>query len=367
MGPVTRRSTRPVPVRGLVLGGANPVVVQGMIKRPAHDGPAVLDQVEALRSAGCELCRLAVPDAAAAATLGWVAQRTPLPLVADIHFDHRLALLAIDAGAAKLRVNPGNLGGQAQLREVANAATAARIPIRVGVNLGSLEHDLAAQHGYSGRAMAESALRQVRSLEDLGFDLIVISAKAPDVARTVEAYRQLSQSTNWPLHIGVTEAGPGAAGLVKSAVGIGILLAEGIGDTIRVSLTEDAVAEIDAAYSILQSLGLRQRSVELVSCPTCGRCQFDLLPVAQAVAERLKSIDGSLTESFTVAVMGCAVNGPGEARRADVGVAGAAGDEAVLFAGGQVQRIVPAERAVDELMAEINRLLAEKRGKERSL
>jgi len=357
-----RRKTRQVKVRDLAIGGGSPVSVQGMIKRPAHDGSAVLAQVTELADAGCDLCRLAVQDAEAASVFGWVARHTTVPLVADIQFDYRLALLAIDAGAAKLRVNPGNLGGPDRLREVALSAAAARVPIRVGVNLGSLDQAIAAKHGYTGQAMAESALQEVRLLEDLGFDAIVISAKAPDVQRTVQAYRALSTRTAWPLHLGVTEAGPGNAGLIKSAVGIGTLLAEGIGDTIRVSLTEDAVAEIDAGYAILQSLGLSERAAELVSCPTCGRCQFDLLPVAQEVARRLRSVPGPLT----VAVMGCAVNGPGEARRADVGIAGAAGDQAVLFAGGQVLRSVPAPEAVDELFAQIGRIQSNPSRKERS-
>lgn len=361
-----RRATRAVRAGSVTIGAGAPVVVQGMVKCGAHDGPALLAEVEELAAAGCELCRLAVPDGHAAEVFGWVAARSPVPLVADIHFDHRLALLAIDAGAAKLRVNPGNLGGEPQLREVAAAAAAAGIPIRVGVNLGSLEADIAAAHGFTGEAMAESAMRQVRRLEDVGFDAIVISAKAPDVTRTVQAYRLLAARTSWPLHLGITEAGPGVAGLAKGAVGIGILLADGIGDTIRVSLTETAAAEIDAAYAILQSLGLRQRGIELVSCPTCGRCQFDLLPVAQAVARGLKSIDETAALPFTVAVMGCAVNGPGEARRADVGIAGAGGGRAVLFAGGEVQRSVPVEQAVAELFAEIRRLLSVRRDKGRS-
>ncbi len=348
-----RRPTRAVRVGGVTIGGGSPVSVQSMVKRDPYDGGAVLAQVEELAAAGCEVCRLAVPDRRAADVFAWVARRTDLPLVADVHFDYRLALAAIDAGAGKLRINPGNLGGPEALRAVAGAATAAGIPIRVGVNLGSLEADLARRLGYTGAAMAESAIRQVRLLEDLGFEGIVISAKAPDVARTIEAYRLISGRTSWPLHLGVTEAGPGTPGLVKSAVGIGVLLAEGIGDTVRVSLSEDAVEEVAAGYAILASLSLRAAGPELVSCPTCGRCQFDVIGVAHEVNERLKDIRRPLT----VAVMGCAVNGPGEARRADVGVAGAAGGQAVLFVRGEVQRSFPAEQAVDELFREIEGLL----------
>lgn len=347
-----RRATRQVKAGPVTMGGGNPVVVQGMAKAPAGDGPAVLAQVEAMAGRGCELCRLAVPDSASLEAFTWVARRSPLPLVADIHFDHRLALGAIDAGAAKLRVNPGNLGGPGPLREVARAAIAAGVPIRVGVNLGSLEGELAASMGHTAAAMAESALRQVRMLEEAGVEAIVVSAKASDVPRTIDAYREIAARTDWPLHLGVTEAGPGLGGAVKGALGIGLLLAEGIGDTIRVSLTGDPSDEIDVAYDILSGLGLRRRGPELISCPTCGRCSFDVLGTAQAVSRHL----ADLREPLVVAVMGCAVNGPGEARRADVGVAGAADGRAVLFSGGRVMRTVAAGEAVSVLVEEIERL-----------
>jgi (E)-4-hydroxy-3-methylbut-2-enyl-diphosphate synthase len=357
----SRRPTRVVRAgTSVLIGGGNPIVVQGMTKAPAHDGPAVLAQVEAMAARGCELCRLAVPDEESLSAFAWVAGRSPLPLVADIHFDHRLALGAITAGAAKLRINPGNLGGPDALRQVALEATAAGVPIRVGVNLGSLEAELASSMGYTGAAMAESAMRQVRMLEDLGFEGIVISAKASDVSRTVEAYREIAARTDWPLHLGVTEAGPGLAGAVKGSLGIGLLLAEGIGDTIRVSLTGDPTDEIAVAYDILGGLELRRRGPELISCPTCGRCSFDVAAVARGVQGHL----AGLTEPLVVAVMGCAVNGPGEARRADVGLAGAAGGRAVLFSGGRILRTVSAEKAVDELLAEIESLRQTSRASE---
>lgn len=342
---------------GVAIGGDHPIVVQSMIKVDPHDGPAILAQVERLAGAGCELCRLAVRDQAAVDTFAWVAGRAPLPLVADVHFDHQLALGAVAAGAAKLRINPGNLGGPEPLRLVAREATQAGIPIRVGVNLGSLEDDLARRLGHTAEAMAASAMRQVRLLEDTGFAAIVISAKASDVPRTVGAYRLIADETDWPLHLGITEAGPGRGGLVKSAAGLSILLGEGLGDTIRVSLTGDPAEEVAAAYEILRSLGLRHRGVELIACPTCGRCRFDLVSLAAEVNRRTANV----TEPLVVAVMGCEVNGPGEARRADVGVALAGGGRAVLFAGGEVARTVNAAEAADELCAEIQRVLDRRR------
>ncbi len=252
-----RRATRAVRAGTVTIGGGKPVVVQGMAKAPAWDGPAVLAQVERMAARGCELCRLAVPDERSLEAFAWVAKRSPLPLVADIHFQHRLALGAIAAGAAKLRINPGNIGGPEALAEVAREAIAAAVPIRVGVNLGSLEADLASSLGHTAAAMAESALRQVRVLEQLGVEGIVVSAKASDVPRTLDAYREISGRTEWPLHLGVTEAGPGLAGAVKGTLGIGLLLAQGIGDTIRVSLTGEPECEIDVAYDILAGLGLR--------------------------------------------------------------------------------------------------------------
>lgn len=349
-----RRCTRPVPIGQVTVGGAHPVAVQSMTKVPAADAEANLRQVHELAEAGCEICRLAVPDREALGPFARVAARSPLPLVADVHFDYRLALGAIAAGAAKLRVNPGNLGGEGPLREVAREARSAGVPIRIGVNLGSLEAELARSHGYTAAAMAESALRYVRDLEDWGVVGLVISAKAPDVARTVEAYRLIAGRTEWPLHLGVTEAGLGTDGVVKSSLGIGLLLAEGVGDTIRVSLTGDPVEEVRAGYAILRALGLRARGPEIISCPTCGRCRLDVGAVAAEVQRRLA---GSV-KPCTIAVMGCAVNGPGEARRADVGLAGGGEGKAVLFARGHVVRTVNAAEAVQQLLDEIARLPA---------
>lgn len=354
-----RARTTPVAVGALTVGGDSPVSVQSMLKAPSHDIGAITAQLDQLAAAGCEICRVAVPDRTAADRLAELVARSPMPLVADIHFDYRLALAAIDAGVAKLRINPGNIGGPDQVRAVAAAAQAAKVAIRVGVNLGSLEQDLAERYGHGAEAMAESAMRQIRLLEDLGCRALIISAKAPDVARTVGAYRLLAEQTEWPLHLGVTEAGPGVPGLVKSTLGVGLLLSEGIGDTIRVSLSGPPVDEIRAGQAILQGLELRAFGPDLVSCPTCGRCQFDLLSLVPQVERRLQSV----TEPLTVAVMGCAVNGPGEARRADVGIAGAAGGQAVLFAAGQVLRAVSAERALDELCGEIDRILATRQGR----
>lgn len=347
-----RRPTRVVMAGRVPIGGDSPISVQSMVKVPSTDGPQVLDQVAELAAAGCEICRMAVPDRDAVPVLAWVAARSPVPVVADIHFDHRLALAALDAGVAALRINPGNLGGPAALRQVAAAAASRGAAIRVGVNLGSLEADLARQYGPTAAAMVASAMGQVRMLEDTGFGAIVVSAKAPDVHRTVEAYRSLSRMTDWPLHIGLTEAGPGTSGLVKSAAALSLLLAEGIGDTIRVSLSGPPVEEVRAGRAVLQGLGLRQFGPELVSCPTCGRCQFDLIGLLPEIEQRLETLDLPLV----VAVMGCAVNGPGEARRADVGLAGAGPGQAVLFAGGEVLRAVPVARAAEELWQEVRRI-----------
>jgi len=349
-----RREARPVRIGRVAIGGTAPVAVQSMAKTPAADAPATLAQVFRLAEAGCEICRLAVPDRESLRAFAWVAARSPLPLVADIHFDHRLALDALASGAAKIRINPGNLGGEGPLREVAREATRSGAPIRVGVNLGSLEAGLARSLGHTAEAMARSALRYVADLEQWGVPGLVVSAKAPDVDRTVEAYRLLAGKTVWPLHLGVTEAGPGTAGLVKGALGIGLLLSEGIGDTIRVSLTGDPVTEVHAGYEILRGLGLRRRGPEIISCPMCGRCRLD---VEAVVAEVQKRLAGSLAP-HVIAVMGCAVNGPGEARRADVGLAGAGDGKAVLFAGGQVIRSVDTANAVDQLLEEIARLPA---------
>ena len=350
-----RRSTRPVAVGGVAVGGGAPVVVQAMTKTDTRDVRATAAEIRRLEKAGAEIVRLAVPDRAAASALREIRRRSRVPLIADIHFDHRLALAAIDAGVDGLRLNPGNIGSKEKVAEVVRAAAAGRIPIRIGVNSGSLEKDILARAGHaSAAAMVESALRHVRILEDLGFRLIKISLKASDVPRTLEAYRLLARQVDYPFHAGITEAGRLLAGSVKSAAGLGLLLGEGLADTIRVSLTAPPEKEVFVAWQILQALGLRTRGVSFVSCPTCGRCEVDLMPVAARVE---KAVLG-LRVPLTVAVMGCTVNGPGEAKEADIGLACGRGG-GVIFKGGKVLRKVPAARMADEFIAEVLKLASD--------
>ncbi len=348
-----RRASRPVKVGGVTIGGGAPVSVQGMTKVPTHETEKVLDQIQRLAAAGCEIVRVAVPDQRAVRALAKIKASSSLPVVADIHFDYRLALEALEAGADKLRLNPGNIGGPERVEKVVRAALARKVPIRVGVNAGSLDKAVRQRYGgVNAEAMVASALEHIRILERLGFHDIVVSLKASDVALTLAAYRLFAAKSDYPLHVGITEAGTKRAGTVRSAVGLGILLNEGIGDTIRVSLTGDPVEEIRVAYEILGALNLRRRGVRLVSCPTCGRCQVDLVPVAEEVERRLKEI----TEPVTVAVMGCVVNGPGEAREADVGLAAGQG-AGVIFRKGEKLRKVPEDRMVDELVGEVEKWL----------
>ena len=322
-----------------------------MTKCPTTDVEGALRQVEAVREAGADFVRLAIPDTEAVEALAAIRRRSPLPLVADIHFDHRLAIAAAEAGADKLRINPGNIGGRDRVAAVAEAARARGIPIRVGVNAGSLDKDLlAAYGGATPEALCESALRNLRQLEDVGLTDTVVSIKAHDVARTVAANRLFAQRSDVPLHLGITEAGFGLAGIVGSAIGLGVLLCEGIGDTLRVSLTEPPEREIEVGLEVLKALGLRG-GARLVSCPTCGRCKVDLRPVAEAVREGLRGLEADLT----VAVMGCEVNGPGEAKEADIGIASGAG-RAVLFVRGKRVRTVPIEAAAETLLAEARKL-----------
>jgi len=351
-----RRVTRPIAVGGVPVGGGAPIAVQAMTKTDTRDARATAAEVRRLARAGAEIVRLAVPDGAAASALAPIRRRSPVPLIADIHFDHRLALAALDAGVDGLRLNPGNIGAPAKVREVVRAAAAGRVPIRIGVNSGSLEKDLLARAGgATAAAMVESALRHVRLLEGLDFRLIKISLKASDVARTVEAYRLLAEKVDYPFHAGITEAGRLLAGSVKSSVGLGVLLAEGLADTIRVSLTAPAEREVFVAWQILQALGLRSRGATFVSCPTCGRCEVDLPPVAARVEKAVLGLRAPLT----VAVMGCTVNGPGEAKEADLGLACGRGS-GVIFKGGKVLRKVAASRMADELIAEVLKLASSK-------
>ncbi|MDR3240206.1 MAG: flavodoxin-dependent (E)-4-hydroxy-3-methylbut-2-enyl-diphosphate synthase [Clostridiales bacterium] len=347
-----RHKTKIVRIGDIAIGGNHPIAIQSMTNTDTRDARATAEQIAALAAGGCEIVRVAVPDRRAAEALKEIKRRMPrsLPLVADIHFDYRLALLAIQNGADKLRLNPGNIGGADRIKQVARAAKEQGVPIRVGVNAGSLEKDLLARYGVCARAMTESALRHVRLLEDCGFDGIVIALKASSVPLCVEAYEAVAQSTEYPLHIGVTEAGTVHSGSVKSAAGIGAILSRGLGDTIRVSLTGDPREEVRCAQQILQALELRRFGVELISCPTCGRTEIDLIRLTNEIEARCRG----LGKNIKVAVMGCAVNGPGEARDADIGVAGGKG-VGVLFRKGKAFRTVPEPEIIRALMDEIER------------
>jgi (E)-4-hydroxy-3-methylbut-2-enyl-diphosphate synthase len=350
--PLSRSLTRPVHVGGVTVGGGAPVVVQSMCNTATSDADASLAQIETLMQAGCELIRLAVPHASALDGFAEVCRRSPLPVIADIHFDHRLAISAIEAGASAVRINPGNVGGWDRVDAVVDAARDAGVPLRIGVNAGSLDPALAARDDLSLEdKMVASAVSYVSHIHGRGFEDLVLSAKAHDVPTMVAVNRRLStELPEVPLHLGVTEAGTPRQGTIKSSCGLGILLAEGIGDTIRVSLTAPPEDELPVAWGILQALGIRRRGPEIVSCPTCGRTEVDLVGLADQVTERLAGI----TAPISVAVMGCVVNGPGEAKDADLGVACGHG-QGLLFANGEVVRKVPEEAIVDELMAEVAR------------
>lgn len=341
-----RNETRQVKVGGILLGGDAPVSVQSMCCTDTRDALATLAQIRALAAAGCDIVRVAVPDMDAARALERICAESPLPVVADIHFDYRLAVAAAANGAAKIRINPGNIGGAERVRAVAEACGARGIPIRIGVNSGSLEKPLLeAYGGPTAEAMAESAARHIRMLTDCGFSDICLSLKASDVPLTVEACRLAAARFPYPLHLGVTEAGTSYMGTVSSAVGIGALLLEGIGNTIRVSLTADPVEEVRAGIAVLKAAGLRRGGIRFVSCPTCGRTQIDLIAAARAVEARLAGV----RRDITVAVMGCVVNGPGEAREADYGLAGGKG-EAVLFRRGEIVGKVSEQDMVEALV-----------------
>jgi (E)-4-hydroxy-3-methylbut-2-enyl-diphosphate synthase len=353
---ILRKPTRRVEIRSLGLGGFEPVRIQSMASTPTTDIAATLDQIARLEAAGCELVRLAVPDHESAQAFPEIRRRTSLPLIADIHFDYRLALEALKAGADKIRLNPGNIGGPQRALQVAREAARRGVPLRIGVNSGSVEKDLLEKYGApTPQALVESALRHVELLSAIPDLQLVLSLKASDVLTTIEAYRAISEKTDYPLHLGVTEAGTPFTGSIRSAVGIGTLLAEGIGDTLRVSLTGDVVEEVRVAWEILRSLGLRRRGVELISCPTCGRTEVDLVSIAVAVEKALADVK----QPLRVAVMGCAVNGPGEAKGADVGVACGKG-HGLIFRQGEILRQVPENKIVDELLHEVAKVLQEK-------
>ena len=344
--------TKQILVGGVPVGGGAPVTIQSMTNTRTDDVEATLHQIRTLAAAGCEIIRVAVPDLAAARAVAKIKEGSPIPVVVDIHFDYNLALEAIAAGADKVRINPGNIGGEDHVKAVARACAQKNIPIRVGVNGGSLEKDLLAKYGgVCPEAMVESAFGHIRLLNKFDFDDICVSLKSSSVPMTMRAYQLMSQESDYPLHIGVTEAGTVRMGTLKSAVGIGGLLALGIGDTMRVSLSADPVEEVYAAREILKAAGVRKEGPELVSCPTCGRTRIDLIALANEVEERLKGVD----KPITVAVMGCVVNGPGEASAADCGIAGGVG-EGLLFRKGQIVKKVPQDRLVDELFALIDAL-----------
>lgn len=349
----TRRSTRSIHIGKVGIGSSYPVTIQSMTTSRTADIQSTVRQIEALHDAGCEIVRLAVPDLESAQAISQIKEAVATPLVADIHFDYRLALESIARGVDALRLNPGNIKDAAQIQKVVQSARNANIPIRIGVNAGSLDETLLKKHGghATAEAMVESALQHIQILERLDFQNIKVSLKANEVALTIQAYRLMAERVDYPLHLGVTEAGTPRVGIIKSAVGIGTLLAEGIGDTIRVSLTADPIEEVRVAKDILQALGLRQFSPTLISCPTCGRCNIDLIRLAQSVEARLSTID----KPIKVAVMGCVVNGPGEAREADVGIAGGKG-EGLLFRKGTIIAKVPEERLAEALFEEIDRL-----------
>lgn len=340
---------REVNIGGVKIGGSNPVAVQSMCNTNTRDAAATTAQIKLLEEAGCEIVRVAVPDMEAAAAISQIKKGISIPLVADIHFDYRLALECMKNGVDKVRINPGNIGSEERVKQVVDMAKERSIPIRIGVNGGSLDKKLLKKHGgVTADALVESAMEHIEILDALNFDDIVVSIKVSDVPTMLAAYRKFDKISDIPLHIGVTEAGTLRSGTIKSAVGIGALLSEDIGDTMRVSLTANPVEEIYAAFDILKILGLRKQGATLISCPTCGRTQIDLIKIATEVEKRIAGIE----KPIKVAVMGCAVNGPGEAREADIGIAGGNG-EGLIFKKGEILRKVSEDSLVDELMKEI--------------
>ena len=347
--PIKRRTTRTIKIGDIKVGGDAPITVQSMTNTFTHDVTATVSQIKRLEAAGCEIVRVAVPDQAAAEAISAIKKKISIPLIADIHFDHRLAIAAAEAGADGLRINPGNIGGTQKVKAVLACAKAHGIPIRIGVNAGSLEKELLKQYGgASAEAMVASALRNIEKVRSCDFNDIKVSLKASDVPRTLAAYRQLAAQSDVPLHLGVTEAGSLYSGIVKSALGIGMLLAEGIGDTLRVSLTRDPVEEIRVGYEILRALDIRHRGPEIIACPTCGRCNIDLFNIVARIEEALIN----KIEPIKLAIMGCVVNGPGEAKEADIGIAGGDGT-GILFKKGKVKKKFPQEELVDVLLKEI--------------
>ncbi|WP_270349342.1 flavodoxin-dependent (E)-4-hydroxy-3-methylbut-2-enyl-diphosphate synthase [Megamonas funiformis] len=350
---IKRKMTRQISIGDVKIGGGAPISVQSMTNTKTTDTNATVAQIKALVDAGCDIVRVAVPDMSAAENIYNIKSQVDVPLVADIHFDYRLALKAIEQGIDALRINPGNIGDEERVKAVVEAAKIRNIPIRIGVNAGSLDKKLLAKYGkVTAEALVESALEHIRILEKLNFYDIKISLKAHDVPLTLDAYRLMSETVDYPLHLGITEAGTVNTGIIKSAVGIGALLAEGIGDTFRISLTGDPVNEVKVANEILKALGLKEYGPTLISCPTCGRCNIDLPSIAEKVEQRLSGI----TKPIKVAVMGCVVNGPGEARDADIGIAGGKG-EGLVFRKGEVINKVAEDKLVDALFEELDKLI----------
>lgn len=332
------------------VGGDNPIVVQSMTTTDTRNVTSTVKQIIQLQEAGCEIARVAVIDEEAAQAISKIKQGTSIPIIADIHFDYRLALSSVKAGCDGLRINPGNIGAKSKVEEVVKICQDNKVPIRIGVNAGSLDKNIYRKYGrICSQAMVDSAMENIKILEDMGFQDIKVSLKASSVPLSVDAYRIMAEMVDYPLHLGITEAGTIPRALVKSAMGLGILLDEGIGDTIRVSITSDPVYEVWAAYEILRSAGLRERGIELVSCPTCGRCEIDLFKIVEEVDEKIRFLDRNLK----IAVMGCIVNGPGEARDADIGIAGGRG-LGILFKNGEIIRKIPENQLVDELIKEID-------------
>jgi (E)-4-hydroxy-3-methylbut-2-enyl-diphosphate synthase len=350
-----RRKTRQISIGPVKVGGDAPISVQSMTKTDTRDVRKTVHQIRRLEEAGCEIIRVAIVDEEAARAITEIKKKMRIPIIADIHFHPRLALMAMESGADGLRINPGNIGGRDRLKPIVAEARSRSIPIRIGVNSGSLEKDLLKQFGgTTPEAMVSSALRTIEWMEDLGFRLIKVSLKASGALRTVEAYRLFSKKSDYPLHLGVTEAGKGSGGIVKSSIGIGLLLSEGIGDTLRVSLTGDPLEEVHVGYTILRALNIRKRGVEIISCPTCGRCEVDLTCLVEKIERAVKKI----VTPLTVAIMGCVVNGPGEAKEADIGIAGGKG-VGILFKKGKVIRKLKEKDFVLVLLNEIQKMVKE--------
>ena len=348
-----RKLTRVVRVGDVKIGGDNMITVQSMCSTDTKDIAATLRQIGELSDAGCDIVRLAVPDIGAVKALSLIREKAGIPIVADIHFDYKLAIEAVNAGADKIRINPGNLGGADKLEKVARACLQRGVPIRIGVNAGSIEEDILKKYGAaSALGMVKSAFGYIERLNSFGFYDIVVSLKASSVATTIEAYRLFSKASDYPLHIGVTEAGTYRMGLIKSSVGIGSLLCDGIGDTVRVSLTADPRLEVEAGRNILRACGIQKEGIEIISCPTCGRCRLDIMSIADRLEQELKGIKTPVK----VAVMGCAVNGPGEAREADIGLAGGDG-MCLMFKRGIPFKSVPEDKIVAEMIEEINNMV----------